>query len=75
MDSKIAVIGAGTMGHGIAEVFALGGYCVNLEDFYPEVIERAKREINESLSKLLSSGKITRELYDKTLKTLIIITI
>ena len=70
MDSKIAVIGAGTMGHGIAEVFALGGYCVNLEDFYPEVIERAKREINESLSKLLSSGKITRELYDKTLKNI-----
>ncbi len=58
MIKQVAVIGAGVMGHSIAEVFALNGYKVNLEDFYPEVIEKAKVGINGSLDKLIASGKI-----------------
>ncbi len=58
MIKTVAIIGAGTMGHGIAEVFALNGFDVNLEDFYPDVIERAKTGINMSLDKLVSSKRI-----------------
>jgi enoyl-CoA hydratase/3-hydroxyacyl-CoA dehydrogenase len=58
MIKQVAVIGAGVMGHSIAEVFALNGYDVNLEDFYPEVIEKAKKGLNNSLDKLLASKKI-----------------
>ncbi len=58
MIKQIAVIGAGVMGHSIAEVFALNGYKVNLEDFYPGVIEKAKIGINDSLDKLIASRKI-----------------
>ncbi|WMT52060.1 MAG: 3-hydroxyacyl-CoA dehydrogenase NAD-binding domain-containing protein [Ferroplasma sp.] len=58
MIKQVAVIGAGVMGHSIAEVFALNGYDVNLEDFYPEVIEKAKAGLNNSLDKLVASKKI-----------------
>ena len=58
MIKQVAVIGAGIMGHSIAEVFALNGYKVNLEDFYPEVIEKAKIGIDNSLDKLIASKKI-----------------
>lgn len=58
MIKQVAVIGAGVMGHSIAEVFALNGYDVNLEDFYPEVIEKAKSGLNNSLDKLVASKKI-----------------
>jgi enoyl-CoA hydratase/3-hydroxyacyl-CoA dehydrogenase len=58
MIKQVAVIGAGVMGHSIAEVFALNGYKVNLEDYYPEVIEKAKIGINISLNKLVASKKL-----------------
>ncbi|WP_337860944.1 3-hydroxyacyl-CoA dehydrogenase NAD-binding domain-containing protein [Ferroplasma sp.] len=58
MIKQVAVVGAGVMGHSIAEVFALNGYKVNLEDFYPEVIEKAKIGINNSLDKLIASKKL-----------------
>ena len=58
MIKQVAVIGAGIMGHSIAEVFALNGYKVNIEDFYPEVIEKAKVGIDNSLDKLIASKKI-----------------
>jgi enoyl-CoA hydratase/3-hydroxyacyl-CoA dehydrogenase len=58
MIKQVAVIGAGVMGHSIAEVFALNGYKVNLEDFYPEVIEKAKIGINNSMDKLIASKKL-----------------
>ncbi|WP_229657426.1 3-hydroxyacyl-CoA dehydrogenase/enoyl-CoA hydratase family protein [Thermogymnomonas acidicola] len=61
MPEKAAVIGAGTMGHGIAEVFALAGYHVGLTDAYPEALEKAKVSIRDSLSRLVKSSKITQE--------------
>jgi len=39
--SSVGVIGAGTMGHGIATAVALAGYTVRLEDAYPEALDRA----------------------------------
>lgn len=58
---KVAVIGSGIMGHGIAEVFALAGYEVFLEDSFPEALEKAKKSIATSLDRLTRSGKIKLE--------------
>ncbi|MEM2978201.1 MAG: 3-hydroxyacyl-CoA dehydrogenase family protein, partial [Candidatus Hadarchaeales archaeon] len=46
---KVAVVGAGSMGHGIAELFAMHGYEVNLVDVSREVLREALRKIEKSL--------------------------
>ncbi|MEM3675729.1 MAG: 3-hydroxyacyl-CoA dehydrogenase family protein, partial [Thermoplasmataceae archaeon] len=56
---KATVVGAGIMGHGIAEVIALSGIRVSLEDAYPDALEKAKQSISSSLDRLVKSGKIT----------------
>ncbi|MGC9166407.1 MAG: 3-hydroxyacyl-CoA dehydrogenase NAD-binding domain-containing protein [Thermoplasmata archaeon] len=58
---NIAVIGSGEMGHGIAEVFAIKGYSVNLEDISEEILKKAKDQIFESLKKLEEKGKLGKE--------------
>ena len=58
---KVAVIGSGIMGHGIAEVFALAGFDVSLEDSFPEALEKARKSITGSLDRLVKSGKIKQE--------------
>ena len=57
----IFVIGAGTMGNGIAQVAATSGYQVTLMDVVPEQLERAQTTIAKSVDKLLSKGAITEE--------------
>jgi len=57
----IFVIGAGTMGSGIAQVAATSGYQVALMDVVPEQLERARSIIARSLDKLLSKGAISEE--------------
>ena len=42
MIKKIAVLGAGTMGHGIAEAFAIGGYPVNLYETSESILNSFK---------------------------------
>lgn len=54
----IAVIGAGTMGRGIAHVAALGGYRTILEDLLPNALRRAETEIRSNLDKAVELGKI-----------------
>jgi 3-hydroxybutyryl-CoA dehydrogenase len=54
----IFVIGAGTMGNGIAQVSATSGYKVTLMDVIPEQLERAKSAIAKSVEKLLEKEKI-----------------
>jgi len=62
MDIKhIAVIGAGTMGNGIAQVCAAYGHQVTLIDVAPEQLERAMASINKSVEKLHSKGRLTDE--------------
>lgn len=68
---KIAVIGAGDMGHGIAEVGLLAGYKVSLRDISGELIERGVKRLTESLDKLLKKNKISREMYDRITKELL----
>ncbi len=56
--SKITIVGAGTMGHGIGEVVALSGLQVTIEDTFPEALKKAESGIRNSLQKLEKSGKI-----------------
>jgi 3-hydroxybutyryl-CoA dehydrogenase len=56
---NIAVIGAGTMGHGIAQVSALAGYSVALYDVAPDFIARGIARIEKNLRKGVDLGKIT----------------
>ncbi len=55
----IAVIGAGTMGRGIAHAAALGGYRTILEDILPAALRRAETEIRANLDKAVELGKVT----------------
>ena len=57
---RVAVIGAGDMGHGIAELFAMNGYEVALMDKFPEALEKAKGKIAQSLEKFVERGKLTK---------------
>ena len=61
----IAVIGAGDMGHGIAEVALMAGYTVYLRDINQEFVDRGVTRINESLAKLVSKEKVSAELHEK----------
>ncbi|MGC9208676.1 MAG: 3-hydroxyacyl-CoA dehydrogenase NAD-binding domain-containing protein [Nitrososphaeria archaeon] len=58
---KATVIGAGEMGHGIAEVFLLGGYEVTLVDVSEQALNRAKALIEDSLKRFAERGKIKAE--------------
>ncbi len=55
----IFVIGAGTMGNGIAQVAATSGYQVTCMDVQPAALEKAKAAIAKSTAKLLEKGSIT----------------
>jgi 3-hydroxybutyryl-CoA dehydrogenase len=58
---SIFVVGAGTMGNGIAQVAATSGYQVTMMDVVPGQVERAQATIAKSVEKLLSKGVITEE--------------
>ena len=58
---NIFVIGAGTMGNGIAQVAATSGYQVTCMDVQPAALEKAKAAIAKSSAKLLEKGTITQE--------------
>ena len=65
--NRVAVIGAGDMGHGIAELFAVSGFGVTLADKFPQALEKAKGRIVASLDKMVERGKLTREQADAAL--------
>lgn len=58
---NIAVIGAGTMGNGIAQTAAISGYKVSMTDVIPEAIEKGKATIRRSVEKLSEKGAITED--------------
>ncbi len=64
---KIAVIGAGTMGNGIAHVFAQSGYDVNLIDLSQDNLDRAIATITKNLDRMVSKEKITENEKSETL--------
>jgi 3-hydroxybutyryl-CoA dehydrogenase len=59
--SRIGVIGAGTMGRGIAQVAALGGYATVLHDVAPELSETGAATLREALAKGASRGRWSEE--------------
>lgn len=64
---KVGVIGLGTMGAGIAEVFARGGHSVVALDVTEEGVARGQGIVAKSLGKALGRGKITQEAHDGVL--------
>jgi 3-hydroxybutyryl-CoA dehydrogenase len=63
----IGVVGAGTMGHGIAQVAAQSGYDVVLVDVVPEALARGREQIGKGLERLVSKGKLAAEDRDRAL--------
>lgn len=69
MDVKtIAVIGAGTMGRGIAYAAALAGYETILEDVMPETLDAGLRYVREALEEGVSRGKVEAAARDAALQ-------
>ncbi len=58
---EVTVIGAGTMGNGIAHVFALAGRKVNLVDVRQEYLDRAMATIEKNLQRQIKKGSVTEE--------------
>jgi enoyl-CoA hydratase/3-hydroxyacyl-CoA dehydrogenase len=65
--NTIAVLGAGNMGHGIAEVAALAGFDVNLRDIEAEFVQNGYDQIEWSLGKLADKEQVTDEEADAAL--------
>lgn len=64
---KIGVLGAGTMGAGIAQAFAVKGYEVIVRDIKEEFVQKGLGIINKNLSRLVSKGKLTEEAAEEIL--------
>ena len=58
---KIGVVGAGTMGNGIAQVFAQAGFDVRLVDASSGALDRARATIEKSLAKLVEKGRVSSD--------------
>jgi 3-hydroxybutyryl-CoA dehydrogenase len=67
---KIAVLGAGTMGHGIAQTAAAAGYRVVLRDVSEELVSKGMRAIESNLAKGVERGKVTEGERERALSNL-----
>ncbi|MGB0885481.1 MAG: 3-hydroxyacyl-CoA dehydrogenase family protein [Chitinophagales bacterium] len=67
---NISVIGAGTMGNGIAHVFAMNGFKVNLIDISADALDKALATIEKNLDRMLSKEKISEQEKTDTLANL-----
>lgn len=61
MDKRIGVIGAGTMGRGIAQIFAQAGFEVALFDAFPDAVRAASTQIHKMLDRAVEKGKLSEE--------------
>src|SRR5271165_4754131 len=71
---RIAVVGAGLMGHGIAQEFALAGYQVRLHDLSDNRLQTALGEIRVNLQRLSSLGRLEQAQIDPVLAGIIVST-
>ena len=71
---SIAVIGAGTMGNGIAHVFAQNGFAVNLIDVSQEQLDKAVATISKNLDRQISKGTLTEEAKQAALQNVTTLT-
>lgn len=67
---RVSVLGAGTMGHGIAQVAAAAGFEVVMRDIDTGAVERGMRSIERNLAKAMQLGKITDSGRTETLQRL-----
>ncbi len=65
--TRIGVVGAGTMGNGIAQVFTQAGFDVRLVDAAAPALERARAAIEKSLARFVEKGKLTAVDRDRAL--------
>jgi 3-hydroxybutyryl-CoA dehydrogenase len=70
MIKTVGVIGAGTMGNGIAQAFAQSGFTVRLVDVAQPMLDRARQSIEKSLARFVEKGKLSPEDRDATLARL-----
>ncbi|WP_299536450.1 3-hydroxyacyl-CoA dehydrogenase family protein [Ulvibacterium sp.] len=68
--SKIAVIGSGTMGNGIAHVFAQNGNKVNLVDISNDALEKGMATISKNLDRMVAKAKINENIKKATLNNI-----
>lgn len=68
---KIAVIGGGTMGNGIAHVFAMHGHSVHLVDISEAALQKAVTTITKNLDRMVAKEAITEEIKQQTLANII----
>jgi 3-hydroxybutyryl-CoA dehydrogenase len=67
---RVGVVGAGTMGHGIAQVFAQSGLAVTLQDVAQPALDRARAAIENSLERLVEKSRLTLDARDGALARL-----
>src|ERR1700694_2223903 len=67
---NICVIGAGTMGNGIAHVFAQNGFLVSLVDISEEQLKNAVATISKNLDRQVAKGTLTNDLKASSLKNI-----
>jgi len=67
MIKTVGVVGAGTMGNGIAQVFAQSGFSVTLVDVAQPMLDRARASIEKSLGKFVEKGKLADADRDATM--------
>lgn len=70
---NVGVIGAGTMGLGIAQISAMAGYNVQLYDMVPGATEQAIIRIKDNLQKGIDKGKINEEVMEITLQKITLV--
>jgi 3-hydroxybutyryl-CoA dehydrogenase len=66
----VGIVGAGTMGNGIAQVFAQAGFSVMLVDIAKPMLERARASIEKSLARFVEKDKLSAADRDATLARL-----
>ena len=59
--NKVAVMGAGMMGTGIAQVVAMGGYTVSIRDIAADFLNKSKKKIEQKLTGLVEKGKLSEQ--------------
>ena len=64
---QVGIVGAGTMGNGIAQVFAQSGYAVMLVDVAQAMLDRARATIEKSLAKFVEKNRMTPSDHDAAL--------
>lgn len=65
--TNITVIGAGTMGNGIAHTFAQAGFKVNLADISQEALDKGLKTITTNLDRIIAKGNLTEDQKNETL--------